>query len=528
LESIVSSNKLSTSRLFYLLLVLHLIPLFFGKYFPTQDGPSHLKNAWMLKDMILDAHSVFHQYFVINNTPNPNWFLHLFYALLMMIVPAFVAEKIFLVLYVIFLPLSFRYLVRQINPGNSFIALLIFPLIYNISFYYGFYNFCISIIFYFYAIGYWLKHKGLFNFRTGSIFLLLITLTFFSHPISFFMEGMTLGFLLIGYCWLEWKQKSWLKSLGARVAGLILAFLPSILCFLLFLKRANNEINLPDRGLKSYLKNMLLDRSLAYMGSIDGTLMALFMIGILILSIFSFSRWIKSWENNPLHVIFPLIVLFAILNLFSPDDFADGSFIFIRLVLYFNIIVIIYTAVYPFSDRWKKVLSVAFGLYAIGSLAFRSFYFYHDQSAMEEFMSVSKYIPEGSTILPFTVNNVHELPDCTVRYGEVEPFLHASGYISIERKALSLENYEATFNYFPLEWRKKYYPADCFPEEGDTLKDSAFVEYANRSGVWPDFVLLWGEPEVIVRKKYLLGELDKHYGLVRTEGKRYAWLYVRR
>src|ERR1700722_13650087 len=85
------------NSLFYILLILHLVPIFFGKYFPTQDGPSHLKNALMLKDMILNHQSLYNQYFYINTTPNPNWVLHIFYALFLVFLPAFVVEKIFLI-----------------------------------------------------------------------------------------------------------------------------------------------------------------------------------------------------------------------------------------------------------------------------------------------------------------------------------------------------------------------------------------------------------------------------------------------
>jgi len=158
-------NEKTVNRLFYTLLILHLTPLFFGKYFLTQDGPSHLYNAFIFKDMILNHHTLYSQYFDINRVPNPNWLITAFYSLAMMVLPAFLAEKIFLVLYFMLLPLSFRFLIRQINPKSSFIVLLIFPLVYNITMYLGFFNFCFSIIFYFYAVGYWLKYQGVFSFK---------------------------------------------------------------------------------------------------------------------------------------------------------------------------------------------------------------------------------------------------------------------------------------------------------------------------------------------------------------------------
>jgi hypothetical protein len=482
----------------------------------------------MLKDMILDSHSAFHKYFIINKTPNPNWFLHLFYGFILIFVPAFAAEKIFLILYVILFPISFRYLIRKINPENYFISLLIFPLIYNVTLYFGFFNFCISIIFYFYTVGYWIKYKGLFNFKKGLIFLILVTLTYFSHPVSFFMELLTFGFLFISFEYNSWKQNESFPNFKTRLSGLIQGFFPALFFFFIFLHKSNTEINWPEWDILQYINNIALNRSISYMGNTDTAMLLIFSVVLIFLTGYNLFKIIRHKGFIPLNILILQLIIFGILSYFAPDDFADGSFIFIRLVLFFNMFMIMCIAVYSYSDKWKHILSIAFTFYAIGFLGFRSYYFYQDNKTLDEYLSVSKYIPEGSTFLPFSFSNVHKLPDGSVRYGEVEPFLHASGYISIERNALSLENYEATFNYFPLEWRKKYYPADCFPEEGDNLKDSAFIQYANRSGIWPDFVLLWGEPDVISRNKFLLGEINKHYGLVKTSGKKYAWLYRRK
>ncbi|MGI4875006.1 MAG: hypothetical protein ACRYFX_27945 [Janthinobacterium lividum] len=38
---------------FWLLLGLHLLPIWSYRYFPTSDGPTHLYNAWLWKTMLL-------------------------------------------------------------------------------------------------------------------------------------------------------------------------------------------------------------------------------------------------------------------------------------------------------------------------------------------------------------------------------------------------------------------------------------------------------------------------------------------
>src|SRR6185437_6922067 len=317
-----SSRDKIVSILFYVLLILHLIPLFFGKYFPTQDGPSHLKNARMLHDMLLHPGSVFHQYFNINPVPNPNWIVHVVYVIFLTFLHPFLAEKLFLALYVAFLPLSFRYLVRQINPNNSFISLLIFPLIYNITFYFGFLNFCVSIIFYIYALGYWLKYKGIFSAKKQIVFLLLISVLFFSHPISFVMAGMSIGFVLIAYLLQEIKKHefAW-RQFFMRLRGLFIGFLPSLVFFVHFLKNSNGDTDFPDRSPWPYIRDQLYDASLVYMGKRDTYLFLVFSLILILFMGYNFYQRIKHKKIFSLDVLFILFASFAILMFFSPDDF---------------------------------------------------------------------------------------------------------------------------------------------------------------------------------------------------------------
>jgi hypothetical protein len=496
---------------FYALLILHLIPLFFGKYFPTQDGPSHLKNAMILKDMTLDPHSVYHQYFCINTNPNPNWLVHIFYAGLLIFLPAFIAEKLFLIMYVILLPLSFRYLVGQINPASSFISLLIFPFVYNITFYLGFFNFCFSLVLFFYALGYWLKYNGIFNFKRQFVFIIFDSLAYFSHPVSFFMLAIMIGTILSGWLYNDFKTGKKAASLFLkRLSGILIGFLPMVIFFLLFLKGSGSEIVFVNRDLKTFIPQLFQNHVLTYSGHLDvilNTVLFLILTGALICNLFI---RIKTRKWYALDVLLLFLVSFIILTYFSPEEFAGGSVIFIRLILYVNIILIICLAVKTYHPRFIQYAAWSFFAFAVIFLYYRSCYFMSLQKTLSSYLSVESHISEGKTILPFVVTNQanDNEPIDTIRDIDMNVFLHVSDYISIDKKLLSLQNYEASSTYFPLKWKPGKDPSSFFHESGDSLTDSAISAYGRESGVMVDYVLLLGKPH---DNEYVHKELGKHY-----------------
>jgi hypothetical protein len=99
LEPVQARLRSRENLFFTALIIIHLIPIWAFRYFPSQDGPAHINNA----NIIREYHSrpVFREYYVLNKDLVPNWFGHLVMAGLMYLVPALVAEKILLSGYVI-------------------------------------------------------------------------------------------------------------------------------------------------------------------------------------------------------------------------------------------------------------------------------------------------------------------------------------------------------------------------------------------------------------------------------------------
>lgn len=239
INSNFSSKKL-ISVLFYVGLIVLLIPIWQSKYFLTGDGPSHLYNAKVLVDLFLGNHTEFYaQYYSLNPELEPNWLSHALYAALQYVFPPYLAEKALLTAYVLTFAFGLRRLLRTINPKGQWVVLLGMPLVYQKVLMFGFFNCAFSYVIFFFILDYWLKHKNHFNWKRASVLGLLLTLVYFTHPM-----GLALSLAAIGLYFLADLPKDLKKDNGQRIilkkGGLVLlATIPALILIVTYLLRAD-------------------------------------------------------------------------------------------------------------------------------------------------------------------------------------------------------------------------------------------------------------------------------------------------
>ena len=115
------------------------------KYFPSQDGPSHIHNAYVLKTLHQEQTTLIRECYKLNLTLFPNWVSHPFMAVLMYIFPPLVTEKILLSIIISLLPLSLFYFLDAVNRGKNLYGFLGFLFSYHYLLHMGFYNFSLSV-----------------------------------------------------------------------------------------------------------------------------------------------------------------------------------------------------------------------------------------------------------------------------------------------------------------------------------------------------------------------------------------------
>ena len=82
------------AKLFLVLALLQLVPVWAPVYFPTSDGPSHLYNAFVMRELLLHHGGPIAETYAIDWHPYPNVLCHIVLAMLLGIFSGAVAEKI--------------------------------------------------------------------------------------------------------------------------------------------------------------------------------------------------------------------------------------------------------------------------------------------------------------------------------------------------------------------------------------------------------------------------------------------------
>jgi hypothetical protein len=169
------------------------------RWFPTQDGPSHLYNAFVLAHY-RDASSVaIRAYLVPNIRLFPNWTMFLIMAPLSRVLPLLVVQQLIVTLCVIAIPLAVLYLQKSFKQTTDPSALLGAALAYSYMLFMGFFNFVFGAALFAFTVGFWWRRR---NDRYVIVLYALLIATYLSHALAYAATLMALGVLaLLGRRW---------------------------------------------------------------------------------------------------------------------------------------------------------------------------------------------------------------------------------------------------------------------------------------------------------------------------------------
>lgn len=170
-----------------------LVPVWLFRYFPTQDGPSHLYNAFVLGHY---GSGYYSSHLALNLRPFPNWTIYLLMAPLTRILPPLIVQQIVLSLCVIAVPAAVLYLQKSFKPAADPSALLGVLLACSYLFLLGFFNFVLGAALFAFTVGFWRRRGNLL-----ALYGLFIVL-YFTHALAFAAAVMAIAVLAaIGRRW---------------------------------------------------------------------------------------------------------------------------------------------------------------------------------------------------------------------------------------------------------------------------------------------------------------------------------------
>lgn len=466
--------------LFWVLLILHLAPLWLLPFIPTQDGPSHQALAFILRQYDRPEAGLLREYYLPNREALPNWFFFFLMSRVLGFVSIPMAEKLLLTAYVLLLPLSVRYTVRAIDPRAGFLAVLAFPFLFNFMFQMGFFNFCFSLPAFFFAVGYWLKHQEEMTLPRTVWLAVLILWVYFCHPVTLVVTVATLG-TLAGWRMLLGRGKGWLAP--------VLASLPALALMASFVvRRTGSKLSFLPLGVK--LKHLAGLYSLASVSRWTIPLaaaLALLFYGIAALCLWKRRRPLEVSDGWLLAVAVLIVACLA-----APSELSGGGFINHRLVLFPFLALIPWFATFDHPEWRRRAIQTAAAGLALAFLAIFTWMWNGIGDGISRIVAAGRRVEPDHTLLFLSYAHQGEQPVVFRTW----PFVHASGYIGAEKRLVDLSLYEASEDYFPIYFDPRLDPARhlaTVPLGIETMPPRVdLLGYPRRTGGRIDYVLLWG------------------------------------
>jgi len=442
------------NSLFFVLTLLYLFPIWSIQFFPTQDGPSHVYNAFILKEYFnTKEYPLLQEYYDLNLQPMPNWFGHLIIAGLMFIVNPLTAEKLMLTGYVVLFLYSGRFLIvnaelfsfnqyensSEIKTTNQGLPFLLFPFVYNYLLHMGFYNFSYSMGFCLLAVGYWWQHHQQLGYRQAIVFNLIMICCYFSHMVSTVIALVTVAILwLVTFRASNYKKYLWQIPFLAPSCAFPLWFILSH-------GTQSNHAHWSLHRLYEYFTQLEILFSFTPFQLKLGKILA---ICFLLFFIWTVQNLMSiAWKKRRLSIEsrdgFLLVSLVCVLlYVLVPDGMSGGGFVSHRLSLYPFLFLI------PFFrlPKWQWVNWGSSGvlvLIAFINLGYMINLYPKLDKDMQEFRSGLQKVTPNSRILPLIF-------DSRGQCHRIGMFLHAVGYYCAYTGGIEWDNYEANTNYFPV------------------------------------------------------------------------------
>ena len=481
-------KNLSWKHLFVVLLVLHLLPLWIFAYFPSQDGVSHIYNAKVLTDYADQANYKMRDAWQLNITIFPNWLSHVSLAALLYIFPPVIAEKVFLSIAIGMIPISFFYFFNAVHKdqeGKFVYAWLGFPFAYNYLLYMGFYNFTLSISCFFFGFGFWWRHKDDMQVRHLAWLYILLLLTYLSHIASYGLIVLAIS-IAAGWTWgtealaAGWRERhaEWHREFLIRLKPVFrfLIYMVPIYFVLIeyYLESLKKHPQGNHRGIAWIWEYFFGVKSIVYFTDwhIPVNRFLLIVLAIAIVISLGYRIYRRDWVRQT-DAFLLIALVFTYMFIRAPWSYGPGGWINDRIHLY----ILLMLAPWLIPDIGKlgrytvAACLIVFSLLHWGRTAYD-----HGRIAPE----IAELVSGAKLIEPHT-NFRHRTSDWhkSEALGKIEyvtPFAHSTAYYGVYADDVGhLENYEAAYDYFPVNRKNASAPVDYFvawyPPDTDAFRN---------------------------------------------------------
>lgn len=496
-----------------LMLAACLAPVWAFEYFPTSDGPAHLASADIMRHIRDPQYPTYQRYCWVNRTPMPNLAGHWILAGLMSAkVPPLVAEKLLLSLYIVLLPLAFRYALRAIRPGGSgacVLSLLVFPFVFSFPLHGGFYNYCLSIAVLFFAAGYWLRNRQRMNLPRAAVLAALMAVLYTCHMFSLMVAILLIGTMVLWTSFLAGRQggertgwKPVLRELW-RHWPTALAMLPFVAVVGRYYVKTRGQTaigvawSLWD-GLRELIGGTPL---VAYQSAERWWIVPLLAVLAATAGWFVVRRF-RSRQWRPADGLLVVIVGCLALYFKSLDAGSTQYYIPLRLGLTIYLLLALWVGAQEIPIRLARNLALIAIAVTLGLTALRVRMYREFNVQIRQYVSVLRQVPPHSTVLPLVLSPKGWTQDGEgLSHSDVAPLLFATGYVvTLPEHAdiVDLANYELDLPYFAARYRDDARPFKHLWTNTDRKEPPLPIDIAAYEWHYNMIVVAWDAPLFIV------------------------------
>jgi hypothetical protein len=450
--SVLSKSRCKSDRLLHWLywsLVSTVVgQIWMVQFFPTQDGPMHAYNGWLLAHLLLKNPSGVTAAYRLNLYALTNCASTVLLAALCLIVRSSVACKVVSSVGVVGLALAAWTENARREDGQYLLPFLILPLALSKFLFFGFYNFSLSLPLAILIIAGAARYQIFPSRGAAGRLAILFVLIALCHPAVYC--AMMIVVVSLAIMGLPARPFQWRLSLfligSPSIGGIIV--LPF---FLLHPVRDAAIVGLPQ--VTSGLLNLILSLPLRSLTLIDNQLALAWSCVVVAVGIFAYSS--GKWGKLAVAYSVAFVLLTTMLAVI-PDSLAGGGAVSLRLsVLAYIALVLVVSEIN--TSYWADRLSIAAASVYVAVFIACHFTYLNDMSReTAHYVDTVMLVHPKGPVLSLCFNQQgNGYPGEATNY---QPLLHIAGYVDTDLGIVDYNNVEADLGYFPVEFTQSPNP----------------------------------------------------------------------
>lgn len=469
--------KTTAGLLFILMIVLNLGLLWLNHYIPTQDGPCHLENALHLRDKYLCDGTGCERFYRLKCRTGSNLLYHATVAAFAAFLPPFLAERLFLSLYIAGFAGATYALARSAGARTAIPAIAALPYALGFPYHMGFFNYCVGLALAYATWAYFWRRRD--NLR-GRGFIILNAAAVFAYLTHVGAAVILVAGVFVLNAWLAATEKARGPAARKKRLAAFAGLLPGWILPVYFLvitppaKYAWTSISVTVLSFLAGASFRFFSPGQLYLGIASWAVLLL----AIVLRVASRGAGVRPWRQSRNGLL--VLALGTVALYFLAPDTGHGFGVLTGRLMVIPGVIFFMWAGDNFSRASRWVMLIAATAFALAFWADTLVRYRHFNRQLRDLCSGVEAVEEGSRMcyLNFSGCQYH-----------IAVFASAGSYYALGRDVMNFNNSEGDQPTFPVRFD---YPAsrpmasDLRPFRNYRVKKFARVV---------DYVVTWGLPD---------------------------------